>query len=407
MSGVENEYGVMCWCTTDANCLSGLVTVRNAVRNIAPSTSASLVPRNDALAEFVRRVLTLRGAGTYAQSGRTFATLADTVLRSFRHKVYAEDASEALLTVLQEKGGVFSEIVFPQLAYTEQLVYLCGHGSHCPNLQSGQSGLWKHVITCDPVFMVSKCSLAIAWEQYNAASPSCICAYEHGTYFADAVTTVDDSDDIPKPSLLVRCLNAVINPPATELGLPDYAYSRKVSTCKYCRLTLPKDACVLCSERIHTSTVKRFVQQARHRGQAVRQLPPPVIVVHVERLESHADMAIDAPDAIELRNFGMSSTALSGYASPRGIVVDDAAASQSHTYILKSVAHRRGGVRYEDSLAERGGHWWANLRIDKEWWLECDDARVSAMRSKGNPRNATMFFYEHSTVVEDADDSHR
>ena len=136
-----------------------------------------------------------------------------------------------------------------------------------------------------------------------------------------------------------------------------------------------------------------MVARAKPHGRS----PPHVIVIHVERLAENPHMPILAPDAIRLMNFGWTRHAFGDVLAPRGIVDETMDAPQSHKYILRSVAHRSGGVGVANS---RFGHWWANLRHNKEWSLECNDASVRAMRGMGDPKTATMFFYELSSVTE-------
>lgn len=397
MYGQENETSQLCWCSCLSQCLSHFITVRNTLRSIKPRATEH-ISRCAALIECIQRVLNNRNAACFPVSKRTFTTLADLVHRSDRSERRHEDASEALSLALNERGEEFLERVFPLVTYFERTVVVRCHADGCRHYSGGVGfAEWKSsAIAHNPLFLVSKGSVERALAHYDAKEQSPACSIEHGTFFTDDVIDLDDDTD-GKLSLLVRCLNEAINPSrlALELDAPDYTYlgDNPPNRCTFCGKILPKDSCLYCSERTQFATAQRMVARAKHLGRS----PPHVIVIHVERLAENPHMRIIAPDAIRLMNFGWTRHAFGDVLAPRGIVDETMDAPQSHKYVLRSVAHRSGGVGVGNS---RFGHWWANLKHSKEWSLECNDSRVRAMRGMGDPRTATMFFYELSSVTE-------
>ena len=373
LKGPKN-FGFNCWFNASCQGLGNCPTVIKAVRSIRPRREDEPINVVDAFVEGIQRVLCLRTSASYALSTRDWRDLAETVLPG-REQQDPADAFEQATFLKHGPGNVFSDVIFPPHLEAEIRTVVTPHNSTCKEHDSadfqGRVRVSRVLTSSGAIFTVDQDFFDAACRSHSAGAP--LHDDSDASYFQDAVPDLSDDDSVidnsagggagsssrgkPSSSLLLRCINTLLNPPVVYEEA-DYKLFEGVR--------VPKDCCKNCRVRAKFSTSRRLVTLSN------------LVVFQIQR--SRAAVDIPAPREIVLRNWGR----IGDSKPPR-------------TYALRAVIHRRGDV------AGRAGHWWANLR-QTDGWLRCDDTDVRQVKSAGDAATASLFLYEDATVTCNDDD---
>ena len=371
---LHNKSSTLCWFNADCYALSNLRSVCSNVCRVKSPVAVDHPGPGPALAEGVRRVLKLRRLSTLPLSRHSWGLLADCIhVPITPDKPQQEDAFDGLrFAWTRSRNGVFRRI-FSSISYSISNTVIVAHAPSCKDF-SGDRGAERvddgEQDNHQPFFRISRGTVTDSLTQLNADAQTPLFVGNYCSYFSEVVS---GEDAALKISFFIRCLNAYLNPPPSEVAPPEYP--RRGPNCKTCGKLLPKDSCPYCSERFSSQTSKRILTLG------------PLLVVQFDRISS--GMKVTAPLKIRFHRTGP----LPGKRSRTNL------GTPVREFALKSVIHRRGRLPSGDHQADSpGGHYLARLLLDDGAWIECDDTVIRDVEDQGDPKTATIFFYEDVSV---------